>query len=353
MTGPPGLGVRDLSVAFGQTRAVDQVSLDVAPGEVVSLLGPSGCGKSSLLRAVAGLEPTRTGAVAWDGEDLAAVPVHRRGFGLMFQDGQLFGHRDVAGNVEFGLRMAGMAKPERRRRVSELLDLVGLAGQGRRPVATMSGGEQQRVALARALAPRPRLLLLDEPLSSLDRALRERLTGDLHEILRHTGTTALYVTHDHDEAFTIADRVAVMAAGRLLQVAAPRQIWQRPADQSVARFLGYRWFVGVRTLRAVGVDLDADDEATVALRADSLRLSADGPLRAVVLEASFSRGGTTLRVDVDGLGELEARAFGAADVAPGAVVGLSLEPQVALVTGGQSPPFVHRGQVADWAVIGP
>ncbi|CAN5372453.1 ABC transporter ATP-binding protein [soil metagenome] len=333
MTGPQGLGVRDLSVTFGQTQAVDHVSLDVAPGEVVALLGPSGCGKSSLLRAVAGLEPTRAGAVSWDGDDLADVPVHRRGFGLMFQDGQLFAHRDAAGNVEFGLRMAGLAKPERRRRVGELLELVGLDGQGRRSVATMSGGEQQRVALARALAPRPLLLLLDEPLSSLDRALRERLTGDLHRILRRTGTTALYVTHDHDEAFAMAHRVAVMAAGRLLQVAEPRQIWQRPADESVARFLGYRWFVGVRALRAAGADVDAADDATVALRADSLRLSAGGPLKAVVLDASFSRGGTTLRVDVEGLGELEARAFGATELAPDAVVALSLEPEVALLPG--------------------
>lgn len=333
MSAQRGLDVRDVSVTFGRTCAVDHVSLHVEPGEVVALLGPSGCGKSSLLRCVAGLEPPRTGVVAWDNKDLARVPVHRRGFGLMFQDGQLFGHRDVAGNVEFGLRMAGLSKPLRRRRVTELLALVGLEGQGARAVETMSGGEQQRVALARALAPHPRLLLLDEPLSSLDRALRERLTGDLDEILRRTGTTALYVTHDHDEAFAIADRVAVMAAGRLLQVASPREVWQRPADEAVARFLGYRWFVGVDVLRGAGVDLDAGDDARVALRADSLRLSRDGPLEAVVLGARFARGGTTLSVDVDGLGPLEARAFGAAELAEGAVVRLSLEPDVALVPG--------------------
>ena len=197
-----GLSVRGLVVRYpaargaGGVTAVDDVTLDIAPGEVFALLGPSGCGKSSLLRAVAGLEPAAAGTVAWDGVDLAGVPVHRRGFGLMFQDGQLFPHRDVAGNVEFGLRMAGLDRAAREARVHELLDVVGLAGYERRPVATLSGGEQQRVALARSLAPSPRLLLLDEPLSALDRALRERLAEDLRAALTATGTTALLVTHD-------------------------------------------------------------------------------------------------------------------------------------------------------------
>jgi thiamine transport system ATP-binding protein len=191
-------------------------------GEVVALLGPSGCGKTTMLRAAVGLERPSAGRVCWDGADLAAVPVHRRGFGLMFQEGQLFGHRDVGGNVAFGLRMAGMGAADRAARVDELLELVGLPGTAPRAITTLSGGEQQRVALARALAPAPRLLLLDEPLSSLDRSMRERLSADLAEILRATGTTAVHVTHDHDEAFTVADRVAVMDAGRLLQVASLR-----------------------------------------------------------------------------------------------------------------------------------
>jgi len=222
--------------------AVDGVSLDVPVGGVLALLGPSGCGKSSLLRAVAGLEPPASGSVTWDGVDLTTVPVHRRGFGLVFQDGQLFPHRDVAGNVGYGLRALGRA--ERAARVAELLDLVGLPGYDRRPVATLSGGERQRVALARSLAPRPRLLLLDEPLSALDRSLRERLADDLRRVLVATGTTALFVTHDQDEAATVADRVAVMAAGRLLQVATPEELWRRPATREVAEFLGYRTFLG-------------------------------------------------------------------------------------------------------------
>ncbi len=234
-----GLHVDGVTVRFGPTTAVEDVVLSVAPGEVVALLGPSGCGKSTLLRSVAGLQRVDEGRILWDGRDLAGVPVHRRGFGLLFQDGQLFAHRDVAGNVAFGLQMAGVGREHRRARTAELLELVGLEGYGRRSVATLSGGEQQRVALARALAPRPRLLLLDEPLTGLDRALRERLAGELAAILRHEGTSALHVTHDHDEAFAVADRIAVMSSGRLLQVDTPARLWSTPASRSVAEFLGY------------------------------------------------------------------------------------------------------------------
>jgi thiamine transport system ATP-binding protein len=223
--------------------AVDGVDLDVADGEVLALLGPSGCGKSSLLRAVAGLEPLAGGSVAFDGHDLAGVPAHRRGFGLLFQDGQLFAHRSVARNVSYGLEVARVPRAEQATRVRELLDAVGLAGFGDRDVSTLSGGEQQRVALARALAPRPRLLLLDEPFSALDRALRERLAVDVRDVLRATGTTAIFVTHDHDEANTVADRIAVMSTGRLQQVAAPQQLWRAPATREVAEFLGYQAFV--------------------------------------------------------------------------------------------------------------
>ncbi|MEE6287170.1 ABC transporter ATP-binding protein [Georgenia sp. MJ173] len=235
-----GLQVRGAVVRYedGPT-AVDGVSLDVPAGEVLALLGPSGCGKSSLLRAVAGLEPLRAGELRWAGERIDALPVHERGFGLMFQDGQLFPHRDVAGNIGYGLVMAGVPRRERAERVDQLLDLVGLAGYGPREIATLSGGQRQRVALARALAPRPRLLLLDEPLSALDRGLREHLAGELRDILLAAGATAIYVTHDQDEAFTVASRVAVMAGGRLLQVDTPDRLWRTPVSEQVARFLGY------------------------------------------------------------------------------------------------------------------
>ena len=218
------------------TTAVRGVSLAIAPGEVVALLGPSGCGKSSLLRAIAGLEPLADGDVRWDGESVASVPVHKRGFGLMFQDGQLFVHRDVAGNVAYGI--PGLPAAERDARVAELLELVGLTGFERRRVTALSGGERQRVALARSLAPRPRLLLLDEPLSALDRNLRERLAEDVAEILRAAGTTALYVTHDHTEARTVASRVGVMLAGELARIGTPEEVWGEPGSAGVAEFLG-------------------------------------------------------------------------------------------------------------------
>ena len=231
-----GLSVRGLAVTYGDLRAVDGVDLEVAAGEVVALLGASGSGKSSLLRAVAGLEDVADGEVAWAGRSMVRVPVHKRGFGLMFQDGQLFPFRDVAGNVAYGL--VHLPRARRRERVAEMLELVGLPGYGGRDVTTLSGGQAQRVALARSLAPRPRLLLLDEPLSALDRAMREQLAVDLRRILVEQGTTALYVTHDHEEAGTVADRIGVMDAGRLLRVDTPEGLRSTPGSEAVARFLG-------------------------------------------------------------------------------------------------------------------
>ena len=232
-----GLSVRGLAVTYGDLRAVDGVDLEVAAGEVVALLGASGSGKSSLLRAVAGLEDVAAGEVAWDGRSMVRVPVHKRGFGLMFQDGQLFEHRDVGSNIAYGL--TGLPRAQRGERVREMLELVGLPDFERRRVTTLSGGQAQRVALARALAPAPRLLLLDEPLSALDRALREQLATDVRTILRQGGTTALYVTHDQDEAMTVADRVGVMEAGRLLRLDTPQRLWADPGSSKVARFLGF------------------------------------------------------------------------------------------------------------------
>ncbi|PAZ17807.1 iron ABC transporter ATP-binding protein [Streptomyces sp. SA15] len=233
------LSLEDATVRFGGRAALDGVALDVAEHEVVCVLGPSGSGKSTLLRAVAGLQHLDGGRVLLDGRDQAGVPAHKRGVGLMFQDHQLFPQRDVGGNVAFGLRMHGAARAEQQERVRELLELVGLPGAGRRAVAALSGGEQQRVALARALAPRPRLLMLDEPLGQLDRSLRERLVVELRELFGRLGTTVLAVTHDQGEAFALADRVVVMRDGRIAQSGTPLEVWQRPADEFVARFLGF------------------------------------------------------------------------------------------------------------------
>ncbi|MET7497685.1 ABC transporter ATP-binding protein [Streptomyces sp900116325] len=227
------------TVLFGKRAALDAVDLEVADHEIVCVLGPSGSGKSTLLRVVAGLHPPDDGRVLLDGVDQTGVPVHRRGLGLMFQDHQLFPHRDVGANVAFGLRMRGVTRGDQDRRVAELLELVGLPGSERRAVAALSGGEQQRVALARALAPRPKLLMLDEPLGQLDRSLRERLVVELRTLFARLGTTVLAVTHDQGEAFALADRVVVMRDGRIAQVGTPLEVWQRPASAFVARFLGF------------------------------------------------------------------------------------------------------------------
>jgi thiamine transport system ATP-binding protein len=227
------------TVRFGGRAVLDAVGLDVAEHEVVCVLGPSGSGKSTLLRAVAGLQRLDSGRVLLDGRDQAGTPAHKRGVGLMFQDHQLFPQHDVGANVAFGLRMHGVARGERDTEVGQLLELVGLPGAARRAVAGLSGGEQQRVALARALAPRPRLLMLDEPLGQLDRSLRERLVVELRELFGRLGTTVLAVTHDQGEAFALADRVVVMRDGRIAQSGTPLEVWQRPADAFVARFLGF------------------------------------------------------------------------------------------------------------------
>ncbi len=201
------LQLAGVTVAFDGRPVLDGVDLDVAAGEIVALLGGSGSGKSTLLRVVAGLVEADAGRVTVGGQDVTALPTHRRRVGMVFQDDQLFPHLDVAGNIAFGLRMRGIPAAERGPRVAELLDLVGLAGLGRRRVGRLSGGEAKRVALARSMAPRPAVLLLDEPLTGLDRDLHDRLMSDLGRLLRAEGTTALLVTHDHDEAAAIADRV--------------------------------------------------------------------------------------------------------------------------------------------------
>ena len=298
------LTLRDVTVTFDGRPAVDDVSLELPDGEVLAVLGPSGCGKSTLLRVIAGLEPLHAGSVAWDGEDVSRVPTHRRGFALMFQDGQLFDHLTVARNVGYALRLRRVPDPDRR--VADLLDLVGLPTYGDRLPGTLSGGERQRVALARSLAVEPRLLLLDEPLSALDAGLRERLAGDLRSILETAGTTALMVTHDHEEAFAVADRLAVMRSGRIVQQGPISDVWRRPVDAETALFLGYAAVLdgdaASRLLRAAG----APDAPAVALRRSALAVADDGPLRGRVVSSRLTPDQVRLRLDVPGLGELDA-----------------------------------------------
>jgi thiamine transport system ATP-binding protein len=289
------LSLRDLSLAYGDFRALDGIDLDVHDREIVCVLGPSGSGKSSMLRVVAGLEPGARGTVTWDDHDLRTVPPHRRGFGLMFQDHALFPHRDVVGNVAFGLRMQGLGRAAAESRAHESLTLVGLDGFGARRVSELSGGEQQRVALARALAAEPRLLMLDEPLGALDRALRDRLVTELRALFTRLGLSILFVTHDHSEAFALADRLVVMHEGRIEQEGAPSDVWRRPANEFVARFLGWN------VTRAFG-DL-------VAVRPDDLRivdplLEAASGVRGHVTTRTFHGERYLLDVMVDGHGTL-------------------------------------------------
>ncbi|MBN1246808.1 MAG: ABC transporter ATP-binding protein [Anaerolineae bacterium] len=232
------LEIEHIYKTYEAAPLLSDLSLSIERGEIVSLLGPSGSGKTTLLRIIAGLESAEGGRVLLRGRDVAHMPAHKRGIVLMFQEYALFPHRTVAENVAFGLRMQHRPRPKIHARVQEMLGLVGLSGFDDRSVAQLSGGERQRVALARSLAPAPELLLLDEPLGSLDRTLRERLLEDLGEILREVGVTAIAVTHDQTEAFSLADRVAVLHATQIVQVGTPQQIYQNPLTPWVARFLG-------------------------------------------------------------------------------------------------------------------
>jgi len=243
---PTLLQVEDLSKSFGATTVLRTVSLRVREGEILSLLGPSGCGKSTLLRVIAGLEQAEAGAVYFGERRIDSVPVHERGFGLMFQDFALFPHRTVGQNVAFGPRMQNLPRREIEGRVVETLSIVGLQGYANRTIFELSGGERQRVALARSLAARPRLLLLDEPLGALDRTLRERLTEDLRQILKAQRMTSIYVTHDQVEAFAVGDTIALMNAGEIVQRGTPAEVYQCPCSAFAARFLGLNNLVDAR-----------------------------------------------------------------------------------------------------------
>jgi thiamine transport system ATP-binding protein len=320
------LEIRDLTVSYDGAPAVADLSLELSDGEVLAVLGPSGCGKSTLLRAVAGLEIPDEGAVRWDGRDLAGVPTHKRGFALMFQDGQLFDHLTVARNVGYALRIRRTPRARAGRRVEELLELVGLTGYADRLPSTLSGGERQRVALARSLAVEPRLILLDEPLSALDAGLRERLAAELREILGRAGTTALMVTHDHEEAFTVADRLAVMRAGRLVQHGRIADVWRAPADAETALFLGYARVLLGEAAGALLAAAGLPAAPAVAVRRSALVAAADGPVPGRVLSARATPEQVRLVVDAEGPGEVDAVAPLDVHPGPGDAVRLRVDP---------------------------
>jgi ABC-type Fe3+/spermidine/putrescine transport system ATPase subunit len=295
------LTIKSVSKSFGKTNALQGISFDVDEGEIVALLGPSGCGKSTLLAIIAGLILPDEGDVLWNDFSLKDIPPHKREFGLMFQDYALFPHMNVYANISFGLRMAHLDPDRINLRVQEMLGLVGLPDFSSRDVNTLSGGEQQRIALARALAPHPRLLMLDEPLGSLDRNMRERLVIDLQRILHQMHQTAIYVTHDQEEAFSIADRIIVINSGRIEQIGTPKDIYSDPATTFVARFLEMTNIVpgviqnrdgisqAITPLGDFPVGTAIEGNINLLIRPDKAHLDEHGPilLHGVFTEASF------------------------------------------------------------------
>jgi iron(III) transport system ATP-binding protein len=281
---PPYLQIRELTKRFGEFTALDRISLDVNEGEFVCFLGPSGCGKTTLLRAIAGLDPQTSGRIEQAGVDVSALPPSRRDFGIVFQSYALFPNLTVARNVAYGLENARRSRARIRARVRELLEMVGLPDQGEKYPAQLSGGQQQRVALARALATSPGLLLLDEPLSALDAKVRVHLRHEVRQLQRRVGVTTIMVTHDQEEALTIADRIVVMDHGVIEQVGTPVEVYRRPASAFVADFIGVMNFMAAvvvdpATARLGGLELacDADGfpagtELTLAIRPEDIRV---------------------------------------------------------------------------------
>jgi putative spermidine/putrescine transport system ATP-binding protein len=336
--------LRDLTRVFGATRALDGLSIEMAAGELVALLGPSGCGKTTALRIVAGFETADTGSVLIDGKDISSVPAARRDMGMVFQSYSLFPNMSALDNVGFGLRMRKIGAGERRQRAGDLLDMVGLAPQASQYPHQLSGGQQQRVALARALAIEPRVLLLDEPLSALDAKVRLQLREQIRTLQQRLGTTTLFVTHDQEEALSMADRVGVMSNGRLDQIAAPDELYSDPASAFVAEFVG--------VMNRIPGELQAGDQVTalgstlpvrgqrpvqaavdVLVRPEGLRLEVVENGNGIVTTRTFL--GSVTRVGVQLSGDVAVQvdrpSAEAAALAPGASVAVSLPAQPVLV----------------------
>jgi putative spermidine/putrescine transport system ATP-binding protein len=342
--GGTSVQLRDLTRAFGAIRALDGLSIEMAPGELVALLGPSGCGKTTALRIVAGFETADAGSVLVDGKDISPVPAAKRDMGMVFQSYSLFPNMSALDNVAFGLRMRKIGPGGRRARAGDLLDMVGLAAQARQYPHQLSGGQQQRVALARALAIEPRVLLLDEPLSALDAKVRLQLREQIRTLQQRLGTTTLFVTHDQEEALSMADRVGVMSSGRLEQIAAPDELYTDPATAFVAEFVG--------VMNRIPGELRPGDEVTalgrtvpvrgqrpeqtevdVLVRPEGLRLEVEADGNGIVTTRTFL--GSVTRVGVllsgDVAIQVDRPSAEAAALAPGASVEVSLPAQPVLV----------------------
>jgi iron(III) transport system ATP-binding protein len=324
----PLLSLKNISKNYDATPAVADISLDVERGEFFGLLGPSGCGKTTTLRMIAGLEKPDSGTIEFEGRDITGLPAERRGFGMVFQNYALFPHLNVAENVAFGLRARHRPNAEIKERVKSALELVQLPGYEKRRVDELSGGQQQRVAIARAIAIEPALLLFDEPLSNLDVTLREETRGELRELVVRLGLTAVYVTHDQEEAFALCDRISVMVGGRLLQTGAPRALYEQPAKLAVARFLGrnnlievmrlsssnegtgeFKTLAGGHTLRVSIQKADLaplNKPCTLAIRPEHVLLNqaadrSENTIPAEVREINFAGATSTVKLDAGGL----------------------------------------------------
>ncbi|MDA9413234.1 ABC transporter ATP-binding protein [Bradyrhizobium sp. CCBAU 45384] len=334
--GEPLLRIEDVAKTFGTFRAVDGVSLEIKAGEFFALLGPSGCGKTTLLRMLAGFEAPDEGRILLGGKDIAQALPHERPINMMFQNYALFPHLSVRDNIAFGLKRANMARSDIATRVAEMVALVKLEGLEKRKPDQLSGGQRQRVALARALARRPQLLLLDEPLAALDKKLRENTQGELMELQRRLGMTFIIVTHDQEEAMTMASRIGVMKSGKLAQVGAPRDLYEAPRSRWIAEFVGdinlfdaesklrdgHRLVVGTRDAGALVVaeprEPVGEGKFSVAIRPEKVKLSRRGPvsetghatainrLDGVIADICYLGGTTTYKVKLDTGGMLQA-----------------------------------------------
>jgi putative spermidine/putrescine transport system ATP-binding protein len=341
-----GVAVRfdDMHRWYGPVHALDGLSLDIAPGELVALLGPSGCGKTTALRALGGLDDVDAGRILVDGKDMTRVPANKRNMGIVFQAYSLFPNMTAGDNVAYGLRLRGVAKDERRKRAVEVLELVGLGGYANRYPHQMSGGQQQRVALARALAIQPQVLLLDEPLSALDAKVRRQLREEIRRIQIAVGTTTLFVTHDQEEALALGDRVGVMSAGHLEQIATPAELYDRPATAFVAEFVGLtnrlKGVAGDGIVEVLGTRVPllagsaGPGPVTALVRPEAVRIAPEDGAPAHVLAVSFL--GSLGRVQV-GLpdGSLVVAQVPATDVvqlAPGTAVRVTVLPAPVFAT---------------------
>jgi putative spermidine/putrescine transport system ATP-binding protein len=354
-TGGTSVSLHDLSRSFGTTRALHGLSLEIAPGELVALLGPSGCGKTTALRIVAGFESADSGSVLVDGKDISSVPAARRDMGMVFQSYSLFPNMNALDNVAFGLRMRKQGSAQRRKRAGELMDMVGLAEQAQQYPHQLSGGQQQRVALARALAIEPRVLLLDEPLSALDAKVRLQLREQIRTLQQRLGTTTLFVTHDQEEALSMADRVGVMRQGKLEQIAAPDVLYDDPATVFVAEFVGAMNRIPAElqasanpgTVAVLGSTVPVKDQeppenesavggdgpVDVLVRPEGLTMQVVENGNGIVTHRTFLGSVTRVRVMLSGdvAVQIDKPSSEAAALAPGTSVSVTLPPEPVLI----------------------